>query len=94
MNLLNLFQKSNNIRIYHECEGRIEKFVPRIIVWHYEAFGVMTNSDPEGRIFYPTLTRIMDSFLAHHKIPHFVLKNRLPEVPEYVEMQHFMMTSL
>ena len=24
------------IRIYHECEGRIEKFVPRITVWHHE----------------------------------------------------------
>ena len=27
---------------------------------------MMTNGDPEGQIFYPTLTRIMDSFLAHH----------------------------
>ena len=25
------------IRIYPECEGRIEKSVPRITVWHYEA---------------------------------------------------------
>ena len=51
------------IRIYHECEGRIEKSVQKIAVWHHEACPVMTNSDPEGRIFlYPTLTRIMDSF--------------------------------
>ena len=28
-----------NIRIYHECEGRIEKSIPRIAVWHYEACG-------------------------------------------------------
>ena len=43
------------IRIYHECEGRIEKSVPRITVWHHEACRVMTNGDPEGRIFlnYP-----------------------------------------
>ena len=47
-----------NIRIYHECEGRIEKSVPRITVWHH----VMTNGDPEDRFFYPTLTQIMDSF--------------------------------
>ena len=40
-----------NIRIYHECEGRIEKSVPRITVWHHEACQVMTNGDPEGRIF-------------------------------------------
>ena len=39
------------IRIYHECEGRIEKSVPKIAVWHHEACLVMTNSDPEGRIF-------------------------------------------
>ena len=24
------------IRIYHKCEGRIEKSVPRIAVWHHE----------------------------------------------------------
>ena len=44
-----------NIRIYHECEGRIEKSVPRIAVWHHEACPVMTNGDPEGQIFlsYP-----------------------------------------
>ena len=46
---------SKNIRIYHECEGRIEKSVPRITVWHHEACRVMTNCDPEGQIFlsYP-----------------------------------------
>ena len=43
------------IRIYHECEGRIEESVPRIAVWHHEACLVMTNGDPEGHIFlsYP-----------------------------------------
>ena len=46
---------SKNIRIYHECEGRIEKSVPRIDVWHHEACRVMTKVDPEGLIFlsYP-----------------------------------------
>ena len=45
----------DNIRIYHECEGRIEKSVPRVTVWHHEACRVMTNVDPEGYIFlsYP-----------------------------------------
>ena len=44
-----------HIRIYHECEGRIEKSVLRIAVWHHEACQVMPNSDPEGQIFlsYP-----------------------------------------
>ena len=36
-------------------EGGIEKSVPRIAVWHHKACRVMTNGDPEGRIFlsYP-----------------------------------------
>ena len=44
-----------NIRIYNECEDRIEKSVPRIAVWHHEACQVMTDGDPEGWIFlsYP-----------------------------------------
>ena len=29
------------IRIYHECEGRIENSVPRIAVWHHEACRVI-----------------------------------------------------
>ena len=37
-----------NIRIYPECEGRIEKSALRIAVWHHEACRVMTNGDPEG----------------------------------------------
>ena len=45
----------NLIRIYHEYEGRIEKSVPRIAVWHHEACRVMINDDPEGQILlsYP-----------------------------------------
>ena len=35
-----------NITIDHECEGRIEKSVPRIAVWHHEACRVMTIGDP------------------------------------------------
>ena len=43
------------IRIYHECEGRIEKSVLRIAVWHHEACQVMTIGYCEGQIFlsYP-----------------------------------------
>ena len=43
------------IKIYHECEGRIGKSVPRITDWHHEACRVMTNGDHEGQIFlsYP-----------------------------------------
>ena len=46
---------ANTIRIYHECEGRIEKSLPRIVIWHHKACRVKTNGDPEGRIFlsYP-----------------------------------------
>ena len=43
------------IRIYHECEGRIEKSVPWITVWYHEACRVMTKVDREGPnfLFYP-----------------------------------------
>ena len=64
------------IRIYHECEGRIEKSVPRIAVWHHEPCRVMTNGDCEGRIFlsYPhtssgffflLTTVFIDSFILY-----------------------------
>ena len=52
----------NHIRIHLDGEGRIEKSVQRITVLHHEVCRVMTNGDPEGRIFYPILTGIMDSF--------------------------------
>ena len=78
------------IRIYHQCEGRIEKSVPRIAVWHHEACREMTNGVPEGRsFFYPTHTRIMDSFFLLTTV--FL---KLPEVPEYTKMQFHMMTLL
>ena len=43
------------LKIYHECEGRIEKSVLRIAVRHHEACRKMTNGDSEGQIFisYP-----------------------------------------
>ena len=43
------------MRIYHESEGRIEKSFMMITVRHHEACRVMTNGDPERRIFlsYP-----------------------------------------
>ena len=45
-----IFYPCEIIRIYHECEGRMEKSVPRIAVWHYEACRVMTNCELEGQI--------------------------------------------
>ena len=53
--VVDLITPCNNIRIDHECEGRIEKSVPRIAVWHHEACRLMTNGDPEGRtiLSYP-----------------------------------------
>ena len=35
-----------NVRIFHD-----RKSIPRIAVWQFEACRVMTNCDPEGRIF-------------------------------------------
>ena len=49
-------------RIYHECEGRIEKSVQRIAVWHHKACRVMTTVIRRDGFFYPTLTLIMDPF--------------------------------
>ena len=42
-----------NIRIYHDCEGRIEKSVPRITVWHHEACRVISNGDCEADFSIP-----------------------------------------
>ena len=73
----------NIIRTYHECEGRIEKSVPRITVWHHEACRVMTNGDPEGRIFlsYPHTN---NGFFFLLTAVFFIFKNKLPEVPESI----------
>ena len=53
--IIDLVPITYKIRMYHQCEGRIEKSIPRITVWHHEACRVMTNGDPEGWIFlsYP-----------------------------------------
>ena len=40
-----------NIRISPKCEGRIEKSIRRIAVWHHEACRGMTNGDAKGQIF-------------------------------------------
>ena len=44
-------ERAGFIGIYHEREGGIEKSIPRITVWHHEAYRVMTNGDHEERIF-------------------------------------------
>ena len=80
------------MRIYHECEGRIEKFVLRIAVWHHEACGVMTNGDPEERIYLSY--RHMNNGLFFLLTTVFLFKIQLSEVPEYAEIQFHMMTSL
>ena len=71
----------NPIRIYHECEGRVEKSVPRIAVWHHEACRVMTNGDTEGQIFLSYLHTNNGFFFLLTTV--FLFKNKLPEVPEY-----------
>ena len=42
------FERVNNIRICHECEGRIEKSVLRIAVWHHEACMVKSQISLSG----------------------------------------------
>ena len=66
------------IRVYHECEGRIEKSFPRITVWHQEACRVMTNGDPEGQIFlsYPHTNNGLFFLLTIV----FLFQNKLPRI--------------
>ena len=67
---------SEIIRIYHECEGKIEKSVPRIAVLHHEACRMMTNGDPDGPIFlsYPH-TNNGFFFLAFHCFFFYLFNN-------------------
>ena len=44
------------MKIYYECEGRIENSVQRIAVWHQETCRVMTNVDPMDGFLYTSLT--------------------------------------
>ena len=68
-----------NIRIYHKCEDRIEKSVPRITDWHHEACRVMTNGDPEGlRVSFICIvvgqgnpTRRPEYFVRNEAMPSF-----------------------
>ena len=53
---------------------------------------MMTKGDPEGQIFlsYPHTN---NGFFSCSPL-FFLFKNKLPEVPEYVQIQFHMMTSL
>ena len=63
-----------------------------ISILHHEACWVMTNGDPEGRIFlsYPHTNNGFFFLLTTI----FLFENKLQEVPEYAKMQFHMMTSL
>ena len=84
----------NNIRIYYECEGGIEKSAARITVWHHESCRGMTNVDHKVQIFrhhYPTNNKKKSGSSLSSA---FLVFNKLTEVPEYAEMQYYMMMSL
>ena len=78
-NCSNLMFFCQNIRIYHECEGGIEKKMSRgsCTNWHHKVCSEMTNCDPEGRKF---------SFSCSPLNTTFLLQNKLREVPEYADM--------
>ena len=64
-----------NIRIYHECEGSIDKSVTRITIWHPEACRVMINGDHAGRILlFNSHTNNGFFFLLNIKYHIFCLK--------------------
>ena len=52
---------------------------------------MMTNGDPEGWIF-PSYPHTNNGFFFLLTTA-FLLKNKLPEVPEYAKIQFHMMTS-
>ena len=51
------------LRNHHECESRTEKIIRRITVLQQGACQVMTNGDPEGRIF---LSILMSKNTVYH----------------------------
>ena len=55
MGVEGLLEIHDNLTTHHECEGGIEKSVPRITDRHQTLI-------VRGGFFYPVLTRIMDSF--------------------------------
>ena len=81
----------NIVRIHHECEGGIEKSVPRVTVWHHEACRVMTKGDPEGRIFlsHPhTNNGFFFLLTTRYHILYWKNMKRLQENPEFADMRH------
>ena len=79
------------IRICHECEGGIEKSVPRITDLHQEACRVMTIGDCEGRIFL-SHPHSNNRFFFLHATKYLILywkdMKSLPENPEFAEMRN------
>ena len=51
MTILNAIEIDKNIRIYNACEGRIEKSVQRITVWHHEACFIVPTKILSSLIF-------------------------------------------
>ena len=59
----NIWGEVTRARIYHECEGEIQKSVPKD---HHLALQGLLSDDKtviqRNGFFYPTLTQIIDSF--------------------------------
>ena len=73
------------ISIHHECQGGIEKSVPRITDWHHEAYRVMTIGDRERRIFLSHAhTNNGFFFLLTTKIFHFILKKHEKDFQKFL----------
>ena len=59
--------KTNNatIKIYHECEGGVEKSFPKITDWHHEAYNCLVLAKKvilRDEFFYPILKQTMNYF--------------------------------
>ena len=48
----------NKKKLYHLCEGGVEKSVPRLTFCHHSVSLMMPNSDLQDRFFYPFLSLV------------------------------------
>ena len=86
--------KGGIIRIYQECDGGIERSMPRITVWHHEACQVVIIGYPSGRFFsFPSSHKECIVFMLTIKFRTFI-SQRFPENPDYTETRHDIKTSL
>ena len=77
-----------NKDIHHECDGGIEKTVPRNTDCHQEACPVMTNGDHGGRIFLSHPYSNNEFFFLVNMKYRILSFEKHKKVPEYTDVRH------